>query len=141
MSVLDEFKAFITRGNVLDLAVAVVIGLAFQAVINALVADLINPLIGIFGSHDLSAYQSTVGQGVFTWGHFLTAVINFILIALVVFFLLVRPAAKMAERRAAAQAAAQAAAEVTTRDCPECLSKVPLKATRCAYCTSSLPPA
>ena len=136
MSVLDDFKAFITRGNVLVLAVAVVIGLAFQAVFNSLVNDLINPLIGIFGSHDLSGYKFTIGHGTFTYGAFLTAVINFILIALVVFFLLVRPAARMAERRKAAEKPP----EVTTRDCPECLSKVPLKATRCAYCTASLPP-
>lgn len=137
MSVMDDFRNFITRGNVIDLAVAVVIGLAFQAVITALVNDLINPLIGIPGSHDLSAYSYMIGNGNFLWGAFVTALINFVLVALVVFFVLVRPAASMEARRKAKLPAAAP----TTRDCPACLSKVPIKATRCAYCTSNLPPA
>ncbi len=136
MGVWDDFKAFITKGNVIDLAVAVVIGLAFQAVVNALVQDLINPLIGLPGSHDLSAYNFKLGGSDFLWGAFITSVINFILIALVVFFILVRPKAQM-DARAKAK---QAAAPPTTRDCPACLSKVPIKATRCAYCTSALTP-
>ncbi len=134
MGVWDDFRAFITKGNVVDLAVAVVIGLAFQAVITALVNDIINPLIGIPGKTDFSGYTFTIGGGTFLYGAFINAIISFILIALVVFFILVRPMAKMEARRKAAQAAAPP----TTRDCPACLSKVPIKATRCAYCTSAL---
>ncbi len=137
MGIWDEFKAFITKGNVVDLAVAVVIGLAFNAVITAFVNDLINPLIGLPGSHDFTAYHFNVGSADFLYGAFITAVINFVLIALVVFLVLVRPMAQMEARKKAAQAAAPP----TTRDCPSCLSKVPIKATRCAYCTSELPPA
>ncbi|HYK93318.1 MAG TPA: large conductance mechanosensitive channel protein MscL [Thermoplasmata archaeon] len=136
MSALDDFKAFITKGNVIDLAVAVVIGLAFNAVVTAFVTDIINPLIGIPGSHDFSAYTLQVRGSTFLYGTFITAIINFILIALVVYFILVRPVASMNARKAAKQAAAPP----TTRDCPACLSKVPIKATRCAYCTSNLTP-
>ena len=136
MSAWDDFKAFITKGNVVDLAVAVVIGLAFQAVITALVNDIINPLIGIPGKTDFSGYTFTIGGGTFLYGAFINAIISFILIALVVFFMLVRPMAAMNARKAAKLAAAPP----TTRDCPACLSKVPLKATRCAYCTSTLTP-
>lgn len=137
MGVLDDFKAFITKGNVVDLAVAVVIGLAFQAVVTAFVNDIIMPLISIPGSHDLSGYSYKLGGGTFTYGAFITAVINFLLIALVVFFILVRPMQQAAARRAAKQPPA----EPTTKDCPYCLSKVPIKATKCAYCTSTLPAA
>ncbi|HZY91950.1 MAG TPA: large conductance mechanosensitive channel protein MscL [Thermoplasmata archaeon] len=137
MSAWDDFKAFITKGNVIDLAVAVVIGLAFQAVVTAFVMDIISPLIGIPGSHDFSGYSYKLGGGTFLYGAFITAIINFLLIALVVYFVLVRPVAQIDARRKARQAAAPP----TTRDCPACLSKVPIKATRCAYCTSDLPPA
>jgi large conductance mechanosensitive channel len=137
MGVWDDFKAFITKGNVIDLAVAVVIGLAFQAVVTALVNDIVMPLISIPGSHDFSTYAFSIGGGHFFYGAFLTALLNFVLIALVVFFVMVRPMAQMAARRKAREAAAPP----TTKDCPECLSKVPIKATKCAYCTSSLPPA
>ncbi|MCI4337032.1 MAG: large conductance mechanosensitive channel protein MscL [Thermoplasmata archaeon] len=137
MGMFDDFKAFITKGNVLDLAVAVVIGLAFQAVINAMVVDVITPLISIPGSHDFTTYTFKIGGGTFLYGAFITAIINFILVALVVFFLLVRPAELAAKRRAAKQAVAPP----TTRDCPFCLSKVPIPATRCAFCTSTLTPA
>lgn len=137
MGAYDDFKAFITKGNVIDLAVAVVIGLAFQAVVTALVNDIVMPLISIPGMHDLSGYSYKIGGGTFMYGAFITAVINFILIALVVFFVLVRPAQQMAARRAAKLPPAEA----TTKDCPYCLSKVPIKATKCAYCTSALPAA
>lgn len=137
MGAYEDFKAFITKGNVVDLAVAVVIGLAFQAVVTAFVNDIIMPLISIPGNHDLSGYGYTLGGGTFLYGAFITAAINFVLIALVVFFILVRPMQQAAARRAAKQPAAEA----TTKDCPYCLSKVPVKATKCAYCTSALPPA
>lgn len=134
MGVLSEFKSFLTKGNVIDLAVAIVIGLAFVAVVNSFVTDIVAPLIAIPGSHDLSKYNVTVGGGKFLTGSFVTAVINFVLIAIVVFFVLVRPMAKLEERRKARLPAAPPA----TRECPFCLSQVPVKATRCAFCTSQL---
>lgn len=137
MGAWDDFKAFITKGNVIDLAVAVVIGLAFQAVVTAFVTDIITPLISIPGSHDFSHYGYQIGGGNFLYGAFITAVINFIMIALVVFFVLVRPVAQAEARRAAKKPAAAP----TTKDCPYCLSKVPIAATKCAYCTSALPAA
>jgi large conductance mechanosensitive channel len=137
MGAYEDFKAFITKGNVVDLAVAVVIGLAFQAVVTAFVTDIIMPLISIPGSHDLTTYSFRIGGGTFLYGAFITAAINFVLIALVVFFILVRPMQQAAARRAAKQPAA----DPTTKDCPFCLSKVPIKATKCAYCTSTLPAA
>lgn len=136
MSAIDDFRAFITKGNVVDLAVGVVIGLAFNAVITALVADIITPLISIPGSHDFSSYSFTIHGGVFLYGAFITAVINFLLIALVVFFAIVRPMAQMEARRKARLPVAPP----DTRECPACLSKVPIKATRCAFCTSALTP-
>jgi large conductance mechanosensitive channel len=136
MSALDDFRAFITKGNVVDLAVGVVIGLAFSAIVTALVADIITPLISIPGSHDFSGYTFTIHGGNFLYGAFITAVINFVLIALVVFFVIVRPMAHMEARRRAKLAVAPP----DTRECPACLSKVPIKATRCAFCTSTLTP-
>lgn len=136
MSALDDFRAFITKGNVVDLAVGVVIGLAFNAVVMAFVTDIITPLISLPGSHDFSAYSVTVHGGTFLYGAFITAIINFVLIALVVFFAIVRPMSQMEARRKAKVAAAPP----DTRECPACLSKVPIKATRCAFCTSALTP-
>src|SRR5919206_1548216 len=133
---LKDFKAFILRGNVLDLAVAVVLGVAFTAVITALVADLLTPLIAaIFGSHDFSALTFTINGSRFLYGHFLNAVLAFVLIAAAVFFLVVRPVnALMARRRT------EPAVDETTRGCPECLSEIPVGARRCAFCTTVLEP-
>ena len=117
---LQEFKAFVFRGNIVDLAVAVVIGIAFGAVITALVADIITPLIAaIFGSHDFSALTFTINNSTFLYGAFINAVISFVLIAAAVFFVVVKPMNAMAARRTKEEPAA------TTRDCPECLSEIP----------------
>jgi large conductance mechanosensitive channel len=130
---LKEFKAFIFRGNIVDLAVAVVIGIAFGAVITALVADIITPLIAaIFGSHDFSALTFTINNSTFLYGAFINAVISFVLIAAAVFFLVVKPMNAMAARRTKEEPAA------TTRDCPECLSEIPLAAKRCRFCTAEV---
>ena len=130
---LKEFKTFLFRGNIVDLAVAVVIGIAFGAVITALVADIITPLIAaIFGSHDFSALTFTINNSTFLYGAFINAVISFVLIAAAVFFVVVKPMNAMAARRAKEEPAA------TTRDCPECLSEIPLAARRCAYCTAEV---
>ena len=135
MKIVDEFKTFVLRGNVVDLAVGIVIGVAFTAVITAFVADIITPLIGIFGKIDLSALVVTVNGSKFQIGAFLNAVISFLLIALVVFFLVVKPMNALAARHKKGEVA-----DPTARNCPYCLSSIPLHATRCAYCTAQLQP-
>jgi large conductance mechanosensitive channel len=130
---LKEFKAFVFRGNIVDLAVAVVIGLAFGAVISALVADIITPLIAaIFGSHDFSALTFTINGSTFKYGDFINAVISFVLIAAAVFFVIVKPMNALAARRARDEPAPD------TRPCPECLSEIPKAARRCAHCTAEV---
>jgi large conductance mechanosensitive channel len=128
---LKEFKAFLLRGNVVDLAVAVVIGIAFGAVIAALVADIITPLIAaIFGSHDFSALTFTINNSTFLYGAFINAVVAFVLVAAAIFFVVVKPMNALNARRAPTAA--------TTRPCPECLSEIPLEARRCAFCTAEV---
>jgi len=135
MSVLSEFRDFITRGNVLDLAVAFIIGAAFTAVVTALVADLITPLIGIAGNFNFASWHYSVGKSTFATGLFLNALLSFIIIAAVVFFALVKPAAMIEARRKA-----KLPAPPPMRDCPECLSKIPVAAHRCSFCTSAVGP-
>jgi large conductance mechanosensitive channel len=127
------FRAFITRGNLIDLAVAVVIGTAFTAVVTALVADLITPLIAaIAGKPDFSRLQFTVHHSTFLYGLFINAALTFLIIAAVVYYLIVAPTGKITARLTKKT-------EATTKDCPECLSTVPLAATRCMYCTIEFP--
>jgi large conductance mechanosensitive channel len=131
---LKEFKAFVLRGNLIDLAVAVVIGLAFAALITALVADLLTPLIAaIFGSHDFSTLTFTINGSVFRYGDFLNALITFLSIAAAVFFFVVLPANALIQR-----ARREPTPDPTTKKCPECLSEIPLDARRCAFCTTQL---
>jgi large conductance mechanosensitive channel len=132
---LRGFKDFVLRGNVLDLAVAVVIGGAFGAVITALVKDLITPLIGaIVGQPDFSALVVTVNGAQFLIGDFLNALLSFLLIALAVYLFVVVPVnALMARRRRG-----EPPTDPTTKKCAECLSEVPIAARRCAFCTSAL---
>jgi large conductance mechanosensitive channel len=137
MSTAREFKAFIMRGNVVDLAVAVVIGAAFGAVVTALVKDIITPLIAaIFGKPDFSGLSFTINKSTFLYGDFINAVVSFLLIAIAIFFFIIKPLNMLLARRRT-----EPPADPTTRDCPFCLSNVPLKATRCAFCTSELPAA
>ena len=132
---LKGFKEFILRGNVVDLAVAVVIGAAFGAVVAAFVKDLITPLIAaIFGKPDFSSLSFTINQSKFAYGSFINAVIAFVLVAAAVYFAIVVPMNAMAARRAKGE-------DPTTRDCPECLSEIPIAARRCPHCTSELSPA
>jgi large conductance mechanosensitive channel len=134
MSVVQELKEFIAKGNVIQLAVAFIIGAAFTAVVTAFVADLATPLIGVAGSYNFAGWTVTIRNSTFFPGLFVNAIIAFLLIALVVFFAIVRPVAKMEERAAAKKAAAPP----TQKDCPFCKSKVDINATRCAFCTSAL---
>jgi large conductance mechanosensitive channel len=133
---VKDFKEFLLRGNVVDLAVAVVIGAAFGAVVTALVADLLTPLIAaIFGKHDFSALTFTVNKSTFRYGAFLNAVIAFISIAAAVFFFVVQPVNALMRRRRT-----EPPVDETTRQCPECLSEVPTAARRCAFCTAQIAP-
>jgi len=134
---IKDFREFLLRGNVVDLAVAVVIGAAFGAVVTALVSDFITPLIAAIGGQpDFSALDFTINDSTFRYGHFLNQLISFVVIAAVVFFFVVVPVNKLMERRKT-----ERPADPTTKDCPRCLSSVPLGATRCAFCTSELSPA
>ena len=127
---LNDFKAFLLRGNVVDLAVAVVIGAAFGSVITALVQDLITPIIAIPGKTDFSALDFTIRKSRFAYGDFLNALISFVSIAAAVFFFVVRPVnALMALRKT------QPDVESTTKDCSHCLSSIPRAASVCAFCT------
>jgi large conductance mechanosensitive channel len=133
---LKDFKAFILRGNVVDLAVAVVIGAAFGAVVTSFVANLFTPLISIPGKANFSNLHFTVNGSVFKYGDFLNELIAFVFIAAAVFFFVVKPINALAARRKKGQDA-----EPGTRDCPECLSEIPELAHRCAFCTAEVQPA
>ena len=131
---MKGFRAFITRGNLIELAVAVVIGTAFTAVVTALVADLITPLIAaIAGKPNFANLKFTVNHSTFLYGSFINALLSFLIIAAVVYFLIVAPMARIMSRFAKT-------VEVTTRECPECLSTIPIAATRCSSCTVQVPP-
>ncbi|HEY4844870.1 MAG TPA: large conductance mechanosensitive channel protein MscL [Candidatus Dormibacteraeota bacterium] len=130
-----EFKAFLLRGNMLDLAVAVVLGAAFGAVISALVKDLITPLIAAFaGKPDFSSLTFTINHSIFRYGDFFNAVLAFVLVAIAVFFFVVLPL-----NRLIARLRQDPPGDPTTRKCPECLSVIPIAAHRCAFCTSPVP--
>lgn len=137
MKIANEFKQFLLRGNVVDLAVAVVIGAAFGAVVTALVEDLITPLIAaIFGKPDFSALTFTINGSRFLYGDFINALFTFATIAAAVFFFIVKPINMLISR-----ARRQPPPDPTTKKCPECLSEIPIDARRCAFCTSEVEPA
>ena len=132
--VMQEFKAFLLRGNLVDMAVGIVIGLAFAAVVTALVADLLTPLIAaIFGSHDFSTLTFTINGSTFKYGDFINALITFVSIAAAVFFFVVKPVNHLMARRKT-----EPPVDETVRQCPECLSEIPVDARRCAFCTSQV---
>lgn len=133
---LKGFKAFILRGNVMDLAVAVVIGAAFGAVVDSLVEDLLTPLISLPGETNFGDMQATVRGSVFRYGEFFNELISFLLIAAAVYFFVVVPVNKLMARRKT-----EPEVESTTRQCPECLSSIPNEARRCAFCTATVPAA
>jgi len=131
---MSGFKKFLLRGNVVDLAVAVVIGAAFGTVVAALVKDIITPIIGMFGGlPDFSAWAVTVNGSKFMIGEFINALLVFIVLAAVIYFAVVLPVQKLMDR-----AKPQRPPEPETRECPQCLSKIPKAAHRCAFCTSEL---
>ncbi len=136
--IAQEFRNFITKGNIIQLAIAFVIGVAFASVITGLTTGIISPLIGLAGGTGNLANESTnVSHVTFHWGAFLSDVLNFLIVAAVLFFLIVYPLLRYQEH----QAAKRAAAPPTTKTCPFCQNTIPLLATRCGFCTSQLPPA
>ena len=133
MSLAKDFREFVLRGSVIDLAVGVIIGGAFTAIVSALVKDIITPLIGMFGKVDLSNLNTTIHGAKFGFGDFLNTVVSFLILAFVVFFFIVKPVNHLMSLRKT-----DTAADPITRECPFCLSSVPAAATRCAFCTSEL---
>lgn len=130
-----EFRKFILRGNVVDLAVGIVIGAAFTSVVNAFVRDIINPLVQLFYSGDrFSALTFSVGESKFQYGDLLNNLLSFLIVASVVFFFVVKPIVHMSERFARSKDTD----EENTRKCPECLSEIPKEAARCKFCTAKL---
>jgi large conductance mechanosensitive channel len=133
---LWDFRQFILRGNLVDLAVAVVIGAAFGAVVAALVADIITPLIAaVGGKQDFSNLSFTINGSRFHYGDFFNAVLTFLIIAAVVFFLVIKPVNALLARWRP-----EPAVDEPTRRCPECLSDIPAPARRCAFCTAEVAP-
>ena len=132
---LKEFREFLLRGNLIEIAVGLVLALAFTAVVTSFVENLITPLIAaIFGQPDFSGLDFEINGSVFRYGELLNAVLAFVLIAAVLFFLVVKPLNALAARRAGDE-------EASTRACPECLSDIPAGARRCAHCTAEVGPA
>ena len=134
---MKDFKEFLLRGNLVDMAVGIVIGVAFAALVTAFVADLVTPLIAaIGGKPNFDNLSFTVNSSHFLYGAFINALISFLIIAAVIFFLVVKPVNALMSRRRT-----EPPIDVPTRECPECLSEVPQAARRCAFCTSDLAPA
>jgi len=131
---LKEFRQFILRGNLVDLAVAVVIGAAFTSVVNALVKGLVTPLIAAIGGEpDFAKLAFTINGSRFAYGEFLNALITFLIVAAVMFFLVIRPVNLLLERLRP-----EPKVDTPTRECPECLSDIPGAARRCAFCASEV---
>ena len=132
---MSGFKQFLLRGNVVDLAVGVVMGAAFGTMVSGFVKDLLTPLIAaIAGKPDFSALQFTVNGSKFLIGDFINAVVAFVLVAAAVYYFVVLPVNALMSR-----ARREPPADPSTRKCPECLSEVPIGARRCAFCTSAIP--
>lgn len=129
---MSGFKKFLLRGNLIDLAVAVVIGAAFGTLVKALVDDFITPLIAaVGGKPDFSALYFTVNNSKFRYGDFINATLAFLIVAAVIYFLVVSPMSRLMTRMARDE-------EATHRECPECLAEIPVGAKRCQFCTSAL---
>ena len=126
-NLLSEFKVFLLRGNIIELAVAIVIGIAFGAVVTAFVEDLVTPLVAaIFGEPDFSGLTFTINGSVFRYGSFINAILSFMMIAAAVFFFVVKPLSSRGGFLS----------DPSIRECPECLSEIPAAARRCKYCGS-----
>lgn len=133
-NLLKEFKEFALRGNVMELAVAVIIGAAFQGIISSLTGDIISPILGLFGRVDFSNLAINIGDASIRYGAFITAVINFIIMAFVI-FLMVKGMNKLAGLRKGKEDEPE---EEKTKTCPYCYTEIPEKAVRCPHCTTVL---
>ncbi len=131
-----EFKEFVSRGNVMDMAIGIIIGGAFTTIVSSLVEDIINPLLGLFGGMNFDRYSVTLlGEATLNYGKFITAVINFLIMALVIFIivkLMNGAASKFSSKKEEEEAPA------TTKICPYCCSEIPINATKCPHCTSDV---
>jgi len=135
MGLLKGFKDFVTRGNVVDMAVGIVIGASFGALVNALVKDLLMPIVAaIFKAPDFSTLSFTINGSVFMYGDFLNALVSFLILAAAIYFFVVVPINAMAARMKKSETSAPA-----VKKCPECLSDIPREAKRCAFCASQQP--
>ncbi len=131
---IREFRDFVLRGNVIDLAVGIVIGAAFGAIVSSFVADVLTPLLGLLGVPDFTRAVVLLGSAEVRYGLFLNALISFLLVAAAIFFFVVKPMNRLADARKT-----EPDVSSTTKDCPECLSSIPEAARRCAFCTSTQP--
>jgi len=136
----NEFKAFISRGNVMDMAVGVIIGASFKAIVDSLVADIINPILGIFGGKDFSQYVIQLpGEATLNYGKFISSIINFLIMAFIIFCIIKLLngmndlASKLAKKKTE-----EAPAAPTKKECPFCKMEIAIEATRCPHCTSEL---
>lgn len=131
---MDEFKGFMARGNVIDLAVAFVMGAAFNALITAFVTDIVTPIIGIPGHVNFASITYAINGSTFLVGAFINSVISFLSIAVAIFFFIIKPMSKLNSTNK------KPAVPVppTTKNCPYCMSSIPVKASRCPFCTSKL---
>ncbi len=130
---LKEFKEFALKGNVMDLAIGVIIGAAFQAIVTSLTSDIISPIIGLFADTDFNDMTAKIRNVDIRYGAFITAVINFVIMALVIFLFL-----KVINKLSNLSKKDEIAAEPTTKKCPYCCTEIDIKATRCPHCTSEL---
>jgi large conductance mechanosensitive channel len=131
---MKDFREFLLRGNLVDMAVGIVIGIAFAAVVTALVADLVTPLIAAIGGNpDFSGLSFTINKSHFLYGAFINALITFVVIAAVIFFAVVKPVNALMARRKT-----EPPIDATTKECPQCLSQIPVAARRCAFCTQEV---
>lgn len=128
---LRDFRNFVLRGNVLDLAVAFVLGVAFATVVTSFVTNLLTPVIGILGSQDFSALTFTINESTFFYGQFINDLVAFVLIAAALFFFVIKPVNTLMALRKT-----QPDVDSPTKECPECLSGIPAGARRCAFCTA-----
>ena len=134
MKIFKEFKEFIMRGNVMDLAVGVIIGGAFSAIVTSLTDDIISPVLGIFGGMDFSDLSVEVNGANIMYGKFITAIINFLIMALIIFLLV-----KGINKLMSIGKKKEEEPDPTTKVCPFCCTEIDIKATRCPHCTSELP--
>ena len=132
-SFISEFKEFALRGNVMDMAIGIIIGAAFTAIVTALVDNIISPIIGMFVKVDFNHLVATVNGVELQYGAFIMAIVNFVIVALVLFSII-----KAMNKAASLNKKEEAEEEPTTKECPFCLQEIPIKATRCPHCTSEL---